>query len=188
SKEDHEVYLKLELELQKEEKLFVKFSKSWWKIYFTILVDIAEGIGNTAKHAYDLSSSNGQTKLPVLWAKIGEIQSIGPEFVQETTNKVIWIKEKLKAARDCQKGAFWKERHYWTDANEDVPLERIKVHKTLCFVEEPVEIIDREIESLKPSRILIVKVCWNSKRGYEDFMKTKYPHVLIEQVIVGSTN
>ncbi|GKF87379.1 hypothetical protein Tco_0258256, partial [Tanacetum coccineum] len=65
---------------------------------------------------------------------------------------------------------------------------RIKVHKTLRFMEEPVEIIDREIKSLKPGRISIVKVCWNSKRGDEDFMKTKYPHLLIEQVIVGSTN
>ncbi|GKA07656.1 hypothetical protein Tco_0686880 [Tanacetum coccineum] len=67
---------------------------------------------------------------------------------------------------------------YWTDANMHVPLERIKVHKTLRFVEEPVKIIDREVKSLKPSRISIVKVCWNSKRGYEDFMKTKYPHLL----------
>ncbi|GJV09013.1 putative reverse transcriptase domain-containing protein [Tanacetum coccineum] len=41
---------------------------------------------------------------PVLWAKIVEIRSIGPKLVQETTNKVILIKEKLKAARDCQKG------------------------------------------------------------------------------------
>ncbi|GJX61745.1 hypothetical protein Tco_0294645 [Tanacetum coccineum] len=39
----------------------------------------------------------------VLWAEIGEIRSIGPELVQEITNKVILIKEKLKAARDCQK-------------------------------------------------------------------------------------
>nr|GEV99603.1 reverse transcriptase domain-containing protein [Tanacetum cinerariifolium] len=36
-------------------------------------------------------------------------------------------------------------REYWTDVNMHVPLEEIKVHKTLCFVEEPVEIIDREV-------------------------------------------
>ncbi|GJS03239.1 reverse transcriptase domain-containing protein [Tanacetum coccineum] len=137
--------------------------RSWWKIYFAVLVDIAEGIGNTAKHAYDLSSSNGRTKSPVLWAEIGEIRSIGPELVQETTNKVILIKEKLKAARDCQKSYVGNRRkhlelklEYWTDANMHVPLEEIKVHKTLHFVEEPVEIIDREkevieIESFKSS-------------------------------------
>ncbi|GKD30875.1 putative reverse transcriptase domain-containing protein [Tanacetum coccineum] len=40
---------------------------------------------------------------PVLWAEIGKSSLIGPELVQETTNKVVLIKEKLKAARDRQK-------------------------------------------------------------------------------------
>ncbi|GJV37746.1 putative reverse transcriptase domain-containing protein [Tanacetum coccineum] len=62
------------------------------------------------------------------------------------------------------------------DANLHVPLEEIKVEKTLRFVEEPVEIMDREVKKLKRSRIPIIKVCWNSKRGpeftweREDFM------------------
>ncbi|GJV06182.1 hypothetical protein Tco_1343838 [Tanacetum coccineum] len=38
----------------------------------------------------------------VLWAEIGESWLIGPELVQETTDKVILIKERLKSARDCQ--------------------------------------------------------------------------------------
>ncbi|GJS41955.1 putative reverse transcriptase domain-containing protein [Tanacetum coccineum] len=40
---------------------------------------------------------------PVLWAKISESSLIGPELVQETTDKVVLIKEKLKVARDRQK-------------------------------------------------------------------------------------
>ncbi|GJV30851.1 putative reverse transcriptase domain-containing protein [Tanacetum coccineum] len=40
---------------------------------------------------------------PVLWAEIGESSLIGPELVQETTDIVVLIKEKLKAARDRQK-------------------------------------------------------------------------------------
>ncbi|GJW53221.1 putative reverse transcriptase domain-containing protein [Tanacetum coccineum] len=36
-----------------------------------------------------------------------------------------------------------------------------------CFVEEPVEIMDREVKRLKQSHITIVKVRWNSKRGPE---------------------
>ncbi|GKE85899.1 putative reverse transcriptase domain-containing protein, partial [Tanacetum coccineum] len=40
---------------------------------------------------------------PVLWAEIGESSLIGPELVQETTDKVVLIKDKLKAARDRQK-------------------------------------------------------------------------------------
>ncbi|GJY40149.1 hypothetical protein Tco_0427419, partial [Tanacetum coccineum] len=46
---------------------------------------------------------------------------------------------------------------YWTDANLHVHFEEIKVDKTLCFVEEPVDIIDREVKSLNRSRIPIVK-------------------------------
>ncbi|GJW52014.1 putative reverse transcriptase domain-containing protein [Tanacetum coccineum] len=40
---------------------------------------------------------------PILRVHIGEISLIAPELVQETTDKVVLIKEKLKAARDRQK-------------------------------------------------------------------------------------
>ncbi|GJR63906.1 putative reverse transcriptase domain-containing protein [Tanacetum coccineum] len=40
---------------------------------------------------------------PILWAKIRESRLIIPELVQETTDKVVLIKEKLKAVRDHQK-------------------------------------------------------------------------------------
>nr|GEW32539.1 putative reverse transcriptase domain-containing protein [Tanacetum cinerariifolium] len=53
------------------------------------------------------------------------------------------------------------------DANLHVPLDEIKINKTLCFVEEPVEIMDREVRSLKHSKLSLVKVCWNSKRSPE---------------------
>ncbi|GJS42479.1 putative reverse transcriptase domain-containing protein [Tanacetum coccineum] len=44
-----------------------------------------------------------QLPSPVLWAEIWEGSLIGPELVQEMTDKVVVIKEKLKAARDRQK-------------------------------------------------------------------------------------
>ncbi|GKG12633.1 putative reverse transcriptase domain-containing protein, partial [Tanacetum coccineum] len=75
------------------------------------------------------------------------------------------------------------------DANLHVSLDEIKVDKTLCFVEEPLEIMDREVKTLKRSKIPIVKVRWNSKRGpeftweREDHMKAKYPQ-LFENTIV----
>ncbi|GKG05430.1 putative reverse transcriptase domain-containing protein, partial [Tanacetum coccineum] len=40
---------------------------------------------------------------PVLWAEVRENRLIGPEMVQETTDKLVIIKERLKAARDRQK-------------------------------------------------------------------------------------
>ncbi|GJV22505.1 putative reverse transcriptase domain-containing protein [Tanacetum coccineum] len=53
------------------------------------------------------------------------------------------------------------------DANLHVPLDEIKVDKKLHFVEEPVEIMDREIKKLKLKKIALVKVRWNLKRGPE---------------------
>ncbi|GKD74634.1 hypothetical protein Tco_1332916 [Tanacetum coccineum] len=67
------------------------------------------------------------------------------------------------------------------DANLHVTLDEIKVDKTLRFVEEPVEIMDREIKKLKRRKIALVKVRWNSKRGpeftweHEDHIRIKYP-------------
>ncbi|GJU49692.1 putative reverse transcriptase domain-containing protein [Tanacetum coccineum] len=148
---------------------------------------------------------------PVLWAKIGEGSLIGPELVQETTDKVVVIKKKLKAARDHQKSyannkrkplefevgdrvmlkvSPWKGVVHFgkkgklapryvgpfeilerigpvayrlrlskdmsgvhdtfhvlnlkkclADASLHVPLDEIKVDKTLCFVAKPAEII-----------------------------------------------
>ncbi|GJT93041.1 putative reverse transcriptase domain-containing protein [Tanacetum coccineum] len=53
------------------------------------------------------------------------------------------------------------------DANLHVPLDEIKIDKTLCFVEEPVEIMNREIGKLKRRKIVLVIVRWNLKRGPE---------------------
>ncbi|GKC17740.1 putative reverse transcriptase domain-containing protein [Tanacetum coccineum] len=48
-----------------------------------------------------------------------------------------------------------------------IPLEEIQIDDKLNFIEEPVEIMDREVKRLKQSRIPIVKVRWNSRRGPE---------------------
>ncbi|GJU13009.1 putative reverse transcriptase domain-containing protein [Tanacetum coccineum] len=48
-----------------------------------------------------------------------------------------------------------------------VPLDEIQVDGKLNFVEELVEILEREFKKLKRNRIAIVKVRWNSKRGPE---------------------
>ncbi|GKG19182.1 hypothetical protein Tco_0376281, partial [Tanacetum coccineum] len=66
------------------------------------------------------------------------------------------------------------------DTNLHVPLDEIKVDKTLHFVKELVEIMDREIKKLKCRKIAPVKVRWNLKRGpeftleHEDQMGIKY--------------
>nr|GEV41049.1 putative reverse transcriptase domain-containing protein [Tanacetum cinerariifolium] len=64
-----------------------------------------------------------------------------------------------------------------------MPLEGIHVDDRLQFVEDPVEIMEREIKRLKQSRIPLVKVRWNSRRGPEftwerkDSFRKKYPYL-----------
>nr|GFB47923.1 putative reverse transcriptase domain-containing protein [Tanacetum cinerariifolium] len=69
--------------------------------------------------------------------------------------------------------------------NDDVviPLDEVQLDDKLHFVEEPIEIMNREVKRLKQSQIPIVKVRWNSRRGpkftweREDFFRSKYPHL-----------
>ncbi|GJR27559.1 putative reverse transcriptase domain-containing protein [Tanacetum coccineum] len=70
-----------------------------------------------------------------------------------------------------------------SDESLVIPLEELRVDDKLHFVEEPVEVMDHEIKQLKRSRIPIIKVRWNSKRGpeftweREAQLKQKYPHL-----------
>ncbi|GJR29975.1 putative reverse transcriptase domain-containing protein [Tanacetum coccineum] len=130
---------------------------------------------------------------PIMWAEVGEGQLIGPELVQETTKKISQIKDRLKAARDRQKSYANKRRKPLEFSVGDyvllkvspwkVPLDEIRVDDKLNFMEEPVEVLEREFKKLKRSRIATIKVRWNSKRGpeftweREDQMKLKYPHL-----------
>ncbi|GJT32839.1 putative reverse transcriptase domain-containing protein [Tanacetum coccineum] len=170
---------------------------------------------------------------PIMWAEIEEGQLIGPELVQETTEKISHINDRLKVARDRQKSYDDKRRKplefikgklaprfvrpfeiiekvgpvaYMLDLPEEldgvhetfhvsnlkkclvdptlqVPLDEIQVDAKLNFMEEPVEILEKEIKKLKRSRISIVKVWWNLKHGpeftweHEDQMKLKYPYL-----------
>ncbi|GJW33518.1 putative reverse transcriptase domain-containing protein [Tanacetum coccineum] len=62
-------------------------------------------------------------------------------------------------------------------------IDFVRIDEKLHFIEEPIEIMDREVKKLKQSRIPIVKVRWNSSRGpeytweREDQMWKKYPHL-----------
>ncbi|GJV61000.1 putative reverse transcriptase domain-containing protein [Tanacetum coccineum] len=154
---------------------------------------------------------------PVLWAEIRESRLIGPELMQETTDKVVLIKEKLKAARDHQKSyadnrrkplefevgdrvllkvSPWKGVVHFGTKVKLAPiyvgpfeiLERIgpvayrlrltqelsSVHDTFhasnlkkCLADANFHVPLGEVKKLKHSRIPIVKVRWNSKRGPE---------------------
>ncbi|GJT28734.1 hypothetical protein Tco_0909009 [Tanacetum coccineum] len=70
-----------------------------------------------------------------------------------------------------------------SDESLVIPMKELWLDDKLNFVEEPVEIMDREFKQLRQSRIPIVKVQWNSKRGpeftweRENEIRAKYPHL-----------
>ncbi|GKD22728.1 hypothetical protein Tco_1224431, partial [Tanacetum coccineum] len=104
--------------------------------------------------------------------------TIGLKLVQETTDKVVVIRDRLKAARD---------RPFEILERIGPVAYRLRLPEELS--KELLEIMEREVKTLKRSKIPIVKVRWNSKRGpeftweREDHMKAKYPQ-LIDNAIV----
>nr|GFB60019.1 putative reverse transcriptase domain-containing protein [Tanacetum cinerariifolium] len=149
-----------------------------------------------------------------------EFHLTGPEIVQETTEKIVQIKQRIQAARDRQKRYVdlkrkpmefyvgdkvmlkvlpWKEVVRFGKRGKLIPryvgpfklVARVRSiaykHDLLeglsRFVEEPIEIMDREVKRLRNSCVPIVKVRWNSRKGpeftweREDQFKKKYPHL-----------
>ncbi|GJW82518.1 hypothetical protein Tco_0146493 [Tanacetum coccineum] len=70
-----------------------------------------------------------------------------------------------------------------SDKDLIIPLNEVRIDEKLHFIEEPIEIMDKEVKQLKKSQIPIVKVRWNSSRGpeytweQEDQTWKKYPHL-----------
>nr|GFB90112.1 putative reverse transcriptase domain-containing protein [Tanacetum cinerariifolium] len=69
-----------------------------------------------------------------------------------------------------------------------VPLDDIEIDENMHFVEEPIEIVERDVKKLKRRRIPLVKVRWNYRQGAEytweceDQFRKKYPHLFTEPV------
>ncbi|GJU15604.1 hypothetical protein Tco_1143570 [Tanacetum coccineum] len=70
-----------------------------------------------------------------------------------------------------------------------IPLDEIQLDDKLNFIEEPVEIMDREVKRLKQSHIPKLSKCWNSRRGSEftwereDQMQKKYSHLFTNSAL-----
>ncbi|GJU61645.1 putative reverse transcriptase domain-containing protein [Tanacetum coccineum] len=118
---------------------------------------------------------------PVCWAEVGDAQLTSPEIIHETTEKIVQIKQRIQATRNRQK-SYADVRHKPLEfqvgdqvmlkkclSNEPlaIPLDEIHIDDKLHFIEELVEIMDHEVKQLKQSRIPIINVQWNTKRGPE---------------------
>ncbi|GJX14619.1 putative reverse transcriptase domain-containing protein [Tanacetum coccineum] len=78
---------------------------------------------------------------------------------------------------------FFNLKKCLSDESLVIPMKELRLDDKLNFVEETVEIMDREVKQLRQIHIPIVKVRWNSKRGpeftweREDQIRAKYPHL-----------
>ncbi|GJY64265.1 putative reverse transcriptase domain-containing protein [Tanacetum coccineum] len=103
-----------------------------------------------------------KSRSPICWAEVGDAQLTGPKIVHETTEKIIQIIFKL---HEIDRRAMPTGDKCFVDEPLAIPLDEIQIDDKLHFIEEPVEIMDREVKRLKQSRIPIVNVHWNSRRG-----------------------
>nr|GEV39384.1 putative reverse transcriptase domain, ribonuclease H-like domain, aspartic peptidase domain protein [Tanacetum cinerariifolium] len=135
---------------------------------------------------------------PIMWAEVGEISSwkgvvcfgkkgkLEPRFVGpfEITKRISPVAYRLRLPKELNgvHDTFHMSnlKKCLVDPTLQVPLDKIQVDAKLNFVEDPVKMLKSEFKKLKRSRISIVKVRWDSKRGpeftweREDQMKLKF--------------
>nr|GEX27897.1 putative reverse transcriptase domain-containing protein [Tanacetum cinerariifolium] len=131
-----------------------RFTSNFWKAFqkaMGIRLDMS-----TAYHPKTDGQSERtiQTLEDMLPAEVRDAQLTGPELIQETTEKIVQIKQRIQVARDRQKS--------YADVRQ---------------------VMDREVKRLNQCHIPIIKVQWNSRRGpeftweREDQFRKNYPQL-----------
>ncbi|GJZ47609.1 putative reverse transcriptase domain-containing protein [Tanacetum coccineum] len=123
------------------------------------------------------------------FVRFGKRGKVNPRYVGpfKVLGKVGEVAYKLKLPEELSRvhNTFHVSnlKKCYADEPLAVLLDGLHFYDKLQFVEEPVEIMDREVKRFKRSGIPLVKVRWNSKRGPEftwerkDQFKKKYPHL-----------
>ncbi|GKE55724.1 putative reverse transcriptase domain-containing protein, partial [Tanacetum coccineum] len=117
---------------------------------------------------------------PVIWTEVGD----------RVLLKVSPWKGVVRFGAECIHDTFHVSnlKNCLAEPGVQVPLEEIEIDENLRFVEEPIEIVERDVKKLKRRRIPLVKVRWNSQQGaeytweHEDQFQKKYPHLFSETV------
>ncbi|GKD35551.1 putative reverse transcriptase domain-containing protein [Tanacetum coccineum] len=143
---------------------------------------------------------------PVCWAEVGEVQLTGPKIVQETTEKIVQIKQRMQAARDRQKSyADLKRKPMEFQVGDKVmlkvspwkgilelPQELSRVHNTFhvsnlkkCYAYEPLAVpldglhFDDKLQFVKERG---PEFTWER----EDQFRKKYTHLFTKTALSSS--
>nr|GEU35473.1 hypothetical protein [Tanacetum cinerariifolium] len=150
---------KVKIEYQKPSGLLVQPEIPQWK-WENIIMDFVTKFPKTAA---------GQDTIWVIVNRLTKSAHFLPMREDDTLKKL--TRQYLKEVVSRQEYQFQSTQIVMEDLHEPlaIPLDEIQVNDKLNFIEEPIEIMDRdhEVKRLKQSRILIVKVRGNSKRGHE---------------------
>ncbi|GJT04394.1 hypothetical protein Tco_0838856 [Tanacetum coccineum] len=146
--------------------------------------------------AKDASCSGSTKELRRSEAKADGVRGWGQSYAQGLTlerGRTIRLELPQELSRVHHTFHVSNLKKCYADEPLVMPLEGIHVDDKLQFVEEPVEIMEREIKRLKRSRIPLVKVRWNSRRGpeftweREDSFKQKYPQLFTNRASSSAT-
>ncbi|GKC76428.1 putative reverse transcriptase domain-containing protein [Tanacetum coccineum] len=122
----------------------------------------------------------------ILFGKQGKLNPryIGPFKILKRVGSVAYTFELPEELSDVHNTFHvYNLKKCLSDESLVIPMKELRLDDKINFVEEPIEIMGREVKQLRQSCISIVKVRCNSKRGpeftweREDQIRTKYPHL-----------
>nr|GFC14172.1 reverse transcriptase domain-containing protein [Tanacetum cinerariifolium] len=82
-----------------------RFASNFWRSLQNALVEFSYSNSyHTSIKAAPFEALNGRKcRSPICWIEVGEAQILGPELIQETTEKIVQIKQRMQAAHKRQK-------------------------------------------------------------------------------------
>ncbi|GKB37999.1 hypothetical protein Tco_0882941 [Tanacetum coccineum] len=137
-----------------------------------------------SQHSLSSREFKRLTSKPSSTSPLTEVERVGP----------VAYRLKLPQELSCVHDTFHVSnlKKCLAEPDVQVPLDEIEIDENLRFVEEPIEIVERDVKKLKRRRIPLVKVRWNSRQGaeytweHEDQFRMKYPHLFSEPVLSSS--